>query len=257
MLVVAHPDDDAYGVAGSVALHDADPRFRYVLVHATVGEAGETAPDFPATQEPLAVVRRRECEAAWRAHGRVPDRHEWLGLPDGRVAEMPEDELVATIARIMAEERPDVVATFGPDGITGHPDHVAVGAATDGAFHRLRDSGEPGLLRLVHGALPQSVFERWNAARVQRGMWPYDPSAVYHVRGVPDEQIGVVVDTSAVADRVVRGLMEHRIKGHVIAGGIDGADRWSRIVARENLVLAWPPREAGDPVLTDIFEGLD
>ena len=32
--VVAHPDDDAYGIAGTVALHAADPRFRFVLVHA-------------------------------------------------------------------------------------------------------------------------------------------------------------------------------------------------------------------------------
>ena len=257
MLVAAHPDDDAYGLAGSVALHDADARFRYVLVHATFGEAGEMAPDFPATQESLGVVRKRECEAAWRSHGRVPDRHEWLGLPDGQVAELPEEEVVAAIAGIMDEERPDVVATFGPDGITGHPDHVAIGAATDAAFHRLRDGDRAGLRRLVHGALPQSVFERWNAARVQRGLWPYDPSAVYHVRGVPDEQIGIVVDTTAVADRVVKGLMEHRSQRHVIAGGIDGADRWARMVAREHLVLAWPPRIAGDPLLTDIFEDLD
>ncbi len=257
MLVAAHPDDDAYGLAGSVALHDADPRFRYVLVHATFGEAGEIAPDFPATQESLGAVRKRECEAAWRAHGRVPDRHEWLGLPDGRVAEVPEQDLVAEIARIMAQERPDVVATFGPDGITGHPDHVAVGSATDAAFHRLRDDGRAGLRRLVHGALPKSVFERWNVARVQRGLYPYDPSAVYHVRGVPDEQIGIVVDTTAVASRIVKGLMEHRSQRHVIAGGIDGADRWARMVAREHLVLAWPPRAAGDPVLTDIFEDLD
>ena len=31
---------------------------------------------------------------------------------------------------VLEEERPDVVLTFGPDGIFGHPDHIAVGAAT-------------------------------------------------------------------------------------------------------------------------------
>jgi LmbE family N-acetylglucosaminyl deacetylase len=32
---VAHPDDDAYGAGGSVALHADEPGFRFVLVHAT------------------------------------------------------------------------------------------------------------------------------------------------------------------------------------------------------------------------------
>ena len=33
--VFAHPDDDAYGAAGGVALHADEPDFRFVLVHAT------------------------------------------------------------------------------------------------------------------------------------------------------------------------------------------------------------------------------
>jgi hypothetical protein len=40
---VAHPDDDAYGVAAVVALHLADPEFRFFLVHATDGEGGAIA----------------------------------------------------------------------------------------------------------------------------------------------------------------------------------------------------------------------
>jgi LmbE family N-acetylglucosaminyl deacetylase len=42
-VVVAHPDNDAYGVAGSVALHGAEADFRFVLIHATAGEAGDSA----------------------------------------------------------------------------------------------------------------------------------------------------------------------------------------------------------------------
>ena len=91
--VWAHPDDDAYGAAGSVALHADDPDFRFVLVHATSGELGDIRAGFPATRETLGSVRRAEDEAAWRALGRLPDRHEWLGLPDGGVAEVPVEDV--------------------------------------------------------------------------------------------------------------------------------------------------------------------
>lgn len=39
-LVVAHPDDDACGMAGTVALHSADPEFRFILVAQLAGLKG-------------------------------------------------------------------------------------------------------------------------------------------------------------------------------------------------------------------------
>ena len=77
--VVAHPDDDAYGIAGTVALHAADEGFRFVLVHATDGEAGDIRPGFPATRKTLGQVRRAEDGAGLVGLGRPPDRHVWLG----------------------------------------------------------------------------------------------------------------------------------------------------------------------------------
>ena len=248
-LVVAHPDDDAYGVAGTVALYADHPDFRYVLIHATDGGAGEIAPGFPATRETLGAIRREEDRRAWVALGRVPDRHEWLGYPDGQVAQA--EDLTDRVAGILAQERPDVVGTFGPDGMTGHPDHIAVGAATDAAFHRFAGDGGPGFKRLLHGAMPESVFQRWNASRVRRGESAWDPTEVYHLRGVPDDQIGMTVDVRSVADRIVAGLREHRSQAHVI-GSMSDAD-WARAVSREHYVVAWPPGESG---LTDVFEGL-
>jgi LmbE family N-acetylglucosaminyl deacetylase len=253
MLVVAHPDDDAYGMAGTVALHAADPGFRFVLVHATDGAAGEIAPGFPATRETLGAVRRAEDAAAWQALGRPPDRHEWLDYEDGAVADVPFEELVARIATTLAEERPDVVGTFGPDGITGHPDHVRVGAATDAAFDRVAATPGPGLHRLVHGALPQSVFERWNATLSRKGLTPWDPAAVYHLRGVPDEQLGASVDTSAVALQVVRGLRQHRSQLHVITQPGTTDEQWARSTSREHYVVA---RGGTGRVLTDVLEDL-
>jgi len=256
MMVAAHPDDDAYGMAGTVALHADDPGFRYVLVHATDGGKGDIPPGFPASRETLGAVRRAEDVRAWQALGRTPDRHEWLDYEDGELSDVPFEELVDRLAAIMSEERPDVVGSFGPDGITGHPDHIAIGAAVDAAFDRVASQPGDGLQRLVHGAMPQSVWQRWNDTRRRKGIEPWDPDAVYHLRGVPDEQIGVTVDVSSVSAQVLAGLREHRSQQHVIALPGVTDDQWSRSIAREHYVLARPSRPAGSPVLADVFEGL-
>jgi N-acetyl-1-D-myo-inositol-2-amino-2-deoxy-alpha-D-glucopyranoside deacetylase len=258
--VFAHPDDDAYGVAGTVALHSADAGFRFVLVLATDGEGGDIREGFPATRDTLGAVRRAEDEAAWRALGREPDRREWLGYPDGGVSDVPFDELVDRVAGILAEEQPDVVVTFGPDGIFGHPDHIAIGAATDAAFHRLAAAAgagaERGFQRLCHAAIAESVFQRWNQQRASMNLFVFEPTRTYHMRGVPDDQIGITVDCRPVAHRVVAGLSEHRSQHHVFIDDPADTQRWQRVVSREWWVIAWPPRPAGAPMLTDVFDDL-
>jgi LmbE family N-acetylglucosaminyl deacetylase len=158
--VVAHPDDDTFGVSGTVALHADDPGFTFTLVHVTSGEAGEIADPALATPDRLGEVREQEDIASWRALGREPDRHEFLRYPDGGVAAADRGDLTAAISDVLRRERPDVVVTFGPDGVTGHPDHVATGLATTDAFHLVRSEGGPGLRRLLHNVVPEAALAR-------------------------------------------------------------------------------------------------
>lgn len=252
--VVAHPDDDTWSVAGTVALHADDPAFRFTLVHVTSGEAGAIADPALATRETLGAVREEEDRRSWVVLGREPDRHAWLRYPDHRVEEQPFDELVERVAAILGEERPDVVVTFGPDGITGHPDHIAVGRAATEAFHRVRDDGGRAFRRLIHNAIPESAIAAWNAELVAAGREPFDPTELYQPQGVPDGTIGVRVDTGAVAPRVMAALREHATQANDWNELTD--DQQVRALSLEHGVLAWPPREPGAPVLTSVFEGL-
>ena len=253
--VVAHPDDDTFGVAGTVALHADHPGFHFTLIHATSGEAGPIADPALATRDTLGLVREEEDRRSWITLGREPDRHEWLRYPDHRLAEVPFDELVERIAAVLRDERPDVVSTFGPDGITGHPDHITVGEATVEAFHLLRDEGLPGFRRLIRVAIPQTLLDTWNEQLVAAGREPMDPTQLYHPRGVPDDSIGLMVDTSSVAPLVVAALEEHRTQ----ANDIQEMSEEERLlmVSREHGLVAWPAWERGDRVLRDVFEGLD
>lgn len=242
-------------MAGSVALHAADPGFRFILVHATDGGAGEIREGFPATRATLGAIRRQEDEAAWRALGRVPDRHVWLGYPDGELDRVPVNELTQAVSAVLDEERPTVVATFGPDGVFGHPDHIAIGAATDAAFLGQASSDGTAFRRLLHGVVPDSVFQRWNGQRARLGLPVFDPTQMYHMRGVPDEEIGMAVDCSAVSAQIVAGLQQHRSQHHVMADDAEDTERWQRVVTREWYVVAWPPAERAVG-LADVFEGL-
>ncbi len=253
--VVAHPDDDAYGVAGLVALHHHDPGFRFFLVHATDGEGGAIAEGSGATPETLGAVRREEDRRAWVRIGCEPYRHDWFGYPDGGLADVPDEELVGRIATILDDERPDVVVTFGPDGITGHPDHVTIGRATTDAFLRLAGGPGPGLRRLTYGAIRQSVIDKWNRRRISAGEEPYDPTVVYHLRGVPDERIDIDIDTTGVARLVRDAMLEHRTQWNDMNSPAESDDEKVKHVSRETQVIAWPSERPGR-VLGDVFEGL-
>lgn len=253
--VAAHPDDDVMGAAGIVALHRDDPSFRFVLVHATDGEAGEIAPSTGIRRERVGAVRREEDVAGWAAVGRQPDRHEWLGLPDGGLAGLPEGLLERRIAPILAEERPDVVLTFGPDGITGHPDHIAVGSATTRAFLRIAADDGPSLRRLFHGAYPQSALDRLNARRVTAGLEAFDPRRVFDPRGVDDQLIACTIDQRAVLPLIVAAFRAHRTQWEPYWATLD-EPAWRAAAGANHLVQVWPPWPAGTPRLADPFEGL-
>jgi len=249
--VFAHPDDDTYGAGGALALH-AGGDLEVTVVLTTSGEAGLIADASLATRENLGAVREEEDRASWRALGLEPRVH-FLRHPDGGVAEIPREDLVARYLPILREARPDVVITFGPDGVTGHADHVAVGAAASAAFHEGRAAAAGGFRRLLHVGIPRSALDRFNELLRERGLDPIDPTQEFRPRGVPDEAIGVVVDCSAVFDRKLEALRRHRTQAELEDVPFE---MWRELLATEAFVLAFPEREDGAPALGDVFEGL-
>ncbi|MGH2650558.1 MAG: PIG-L deacetylase family protein, partial [Actinomycetota bacterium] len=193
--VFAHPDDDTYGVGGTVGLH-ADAGIEVTAILATSGDAGRILDPSLATPQNLGMVREGEDRAAWGELGVKPALH-LLRYPDGGLQGVPPDEVAGRIAELLATARPEVVVTFGPDGVTGHEDHIAIGQAATSGFHRARErSPEDGLARLLYVAIPQSRLDRLNALLRERGIEPLDPTQPFAPRGVPDETIAVAVDCS-------------------------------------------------------------
>jgi LmbE family N-acetylglucosaminyl deacetylase len=121
-----------------------DQGHRVVCVTATRGEAADPGSGSQERAQ-LALVRSAELERALATLG--VEEHHWLDLPDGACAEIDPDVPVTALTAMLDEVRPDTVITFGPDGFTGHPDHIAVSRWAGAAV--ARSSAAPELLHAV------------------------------------------------------------------------------------------------------------
>jgi len=252
--VFAHPDDDVYQIGGSVALHAGS--LDLTVVVCTSGDAGPIWVPELATRETLAGVRETEERAALATVGAPDADVRFLRHGDWHLPEVPFDELVAEIEAILVEVAPDVVVTFGPDGLTSHHDHIRAGEAAAEAFERARSPANGGhsFHRLYHTALARPDVDRFYAGVRELGEAFGEEHEVFNPVGVPEERIAARVDIGSVAERKLEGILAHRTQ----------IGEWERIpeplrwihLEAECFVQAWPPRSEDRSVVGDLFEGV-
>lgn len=159
--VWAHPDDEAY-LSAALMARTVEEGGRVTLVTLTDGEAGFPDDD-PRPVHERARLRRRELVSAMARIGVTDVR--FLGLSDGRVAQQGGEPLVARIRELICDIHPDVVVTFGPDGITGHDDHVHNSWAVTRAWAGV------GIGDLWYAAKTQSWLDEWRQVHDEFGVW--------------------------------------------------------------------------------------
>jgi LmbE family N-acetylglucosaminyl deacetylase len=133
----AHPDDEAY-LTGGLMAHAARNGNRVVIVTATKGEGGSwDEKRWPS--ETMGEVRAAELIDSLNLLGVT--EHHWLGYLDGSCADVDPEEAIAKLVPFFEDVQPDSVFTFGPDGMTGHPDHKTVSSWATEAFDRAAKPG--------------------------------------------------------------------------------------------------------------------
>ncbi len=262
MAVFAHPDDEAFGTGGTLTRYAAEGCDVY-LVTATRGEAGEIAEPDLATPANLPFVREQELRCACQIYGIHPPR--FLDYQDGQLAIVNQGQAVGRLVRIIRELKPQVLVTFGPDGIYGHYDHIAayrwatiaaVLAADPDCFPD-RDICEPHQVSKVYfRVLPQgqlaSMSEEGKPAAVMMDGVPF-----YFV-GRPAEEITTVIDVSDYLEAKLSGIRCHTTQVGRHNRFADTPDevmreRWFR---EESFVLAHSLVGQPAGVETDLFAGL-
>jgi len=188
MVVVAHPGDESFGFGGAIAQAAASGAY-VVVVCVTRGHFDRRLLD----RAPAPGGRNRSYQkpVIWRNLDteREDELRRSVALLGVRVLRMLDyaeeglpgvnfDELVGRLVEPIRMHRPEVILTFGPDGVTGDADHVIVGRATAAAFEQ---AGEP----LAHEDDLEEDQVAWRAAKLYQLVVPASAIALLGDRG-PD-----------------------------------------------------------------------
>lgn len=149
LAVLAHPDDESFGLGGTLALY-ARRGYDTYLACATRGEAGTVDEESLRGFKDTASLRSAELDCA-ASHLGLKDVI-YLGYrdsgmpgsddnkhPDAQINH-PLDEVAGRVVKIIRELKPDVVLTFDPIGGYKHPDHIHIQRATTLAFEKANDA---------------------------------------------------------------------------------------------------------------------
>ncbi|TDL33014.1 bacillithiol biosynthesis deacetylase BshB2 [Jeotgalibacillus sp. S-D1] len=142
LVVFPHPDDEAFGVSGTIATHlQMGTGVTYACL--TLGEMGRNLGNPPfATRESLPLIRKKELQGAANAMGLTDLR--MMGLRDKTVEFEDDEKMTAMIKKLIDEVNPSLVITFYPDYCV-HPDHEATARAVVRAVGRMPEALRPKL----------------------------------------------------------------------------------------------------------------
>lgn len=197
--IFAHPDDEAYRAGGALAMV-AQKGIPVWALYATRGEQGILNLDPVKAGQ----VRQAELECACTALG-INAPH-FLEYQDGSLFQVDEDQAVGEVVFVIRKLKPQVVLTWPPSGVSGHPDHVAVSKWAAIAFKRAADPAaypehqKAGLsshavAALYHIVVPDTIAES---------------TKMTYLHTVPAETVTVKLDVSEVWDIKMAAIKCHK-----------------------------------------------
>jgi LmbE family N-acetylglucosaminyl deacetylase len=185
--VFAHPDDESFAVGGTIVKLAKEGAFVDLLC-ATRGEAGSTGNPPICKREELPMTREAELREACKRLG--INQLTLLDYIDKTLDQADLQGLVSQIKSHLMKVQPDVIITFHPNGISGHPDHTAIQQATFKAVQ----SGLEHPTSLYYVVIPESRGRTMNRS----------------IRTVPDEHVTTAVDVNLYKKQVAYALRAHQ-----------------------------------------------
>lgn len=199
ILVFAHPDDESFSSAGTVAKL-TKKGVTVKLITATRGEAGMVGEPPVTTHKNLGKVREEELKTATKVLG-ISELY-FLDFIDGTLKDMPVKLISSKILEILKDEQPDAVVTFNEEGGSRHPDHIKTHEAATDAFKDYMKTVQKHV-KLYYTASPRSFIEKLKKSGIMY-------SSYGEIKGTPDREITTIVDISETVDKKIKALMSHK-----------------------------------------------
>jgi LmbE family N-acetylglucosaminyl deacetylase len=149
LAVLAHPDDESFGLGGTLALY-AGKGYETYYVCATRGEAGTVDEEHLKAFKDTAEMRTDELLRAAKELGLKEVfflGYRDSGMPGMDANQHPDaqinhsvDEVAGKVVKYIRSLKPEVVLTFDPIGGYKHPDHIHIHKATVLAFEKANDA---------------------------------------------------------------------------------------------------------------------
>jgi N-acetyl-1-D-myo-inositol-2-amino-2-deoxy-alpha-D-glucopyranoside deacetylase len=163
------------------------------------------------------------------------------------------DEQAGALVEVLAQVRPQVVVTYGPDGGYGHPDHVRAHQVTMAAVARVPEVG-----RVFWAVQPASAVAGGITALHAMPGLPFPLPQRDGLPGVADTEVTTRLDVTAYRGAVLAAMRAHHTQVKVWTNGPYHAFALSDGVARpvldtEHFTLVRGPAEGSRD---DLFDGL-
>lgn len=149
LAVLAHPDDETFGLGGTLALY-AQKGYNTYYVCATRGEVGAADEEYMKGFKDTAEMRTDELMRAAKILGLKEVfflGYRDSGMPNTEPNQHPDaqvnhsiDEVAGKVVKYIRDLKPEVVITFDPIGGYKHPDHIHIQKATTLAFEKADDA---------------------------------------------------------------------------------------------------------------------
>jgi len=195
--ITAHPDDESYMAAGTI-YKNYQMGGQNMLLCASWGEKGRSHLKKPFTISQLKKLRAKELRRAGKFLHIKPVLN--LALPDGKLRNYQKIIFKKGLA-IANKHQPEVIISFGPDGISGHLDHITAGQVARQIAEKLR-------IPFVAVTLPPSITKKalkWLATRRKAGH--YIKSIIYKN---PNMKIVIDGQIKKRALKIHQSQMDHK-----------------------------------------------
>lgn len=277
LAVLAHPDDETFGLGGTLAFYARQGCDVYYLC-ATRGEAGSADEEHLNGYKDTAEMRTDELMRAAKILG-LKDVF-FLGYHDSGMPGMeankhpdaqinhPIDEVAGRVVKYIRELQPDVVLTFDPIGGYKHPDHIHIHNATVLAFEKADDAsfhpeaGSPFKPRALYYHVFPSWFLKW-AVRLLP-LFGKDPRKWGRNKDIDltdliaDFPVHVSVDIRSMAEIKRKASAQHASQGGGITASrfsLFGLMNWL-FGGEEDYMRAYPPVNGNFRKQRDLFDGV-